>query len=177
MEENVVLTIPDIIRPGQTVALDLEGFVNTELQMDLYVGAERIFLQPRLDGSDGWATTWKVPDGQPLGQTIYQVWATSFFSEVRVISQGLVDVLPSLVLQQKSGAEVRLEQVDKAIDRLVRSGIQSYTLAGNNTTRMSLEQLRRERQEIVRAVNRERQAAGLPLVDGTEPAFQARAIN
>lgn len=170
--------LPPVIRPSETVSVVVPGFQDDTISLTLYVAGETVNLGQRADNND-WETTWFTPVTLPLGRHVWQVWRLDFTAASSMELTGEIQVLPSVAVkpQQKSGAEVRLEQVDKAIDRLVKSGVQSYTLAGNTTTRMSIEQLRRERQFIVQEVNRERQTAGLPLIDGTQPAFQPRAAN
>ena len=112
-----------------------------------------------------------------LAEWNYQVWLlwgpADKPTRRKLSSRGVFDVAPTLdigdnqLIETKSRSELRLQEVEKAIDELVSGRTSQYTISGNSTVMLSLGQLRKERLYLQDLVNRERRAKGLALLPGT----------
>lgn len=124
------------------------------------------------------AKDYTVPDTLVLGNYNYQIWSnkgrakTCCFNGSFQIVAGLTNRNENLEVPDellKTSLETRLEEVEKAIHNIVKSGVQSYTLSGNSNSRVALNELRKERNYLKTQVNLERCERGLPYLRGTQP--------
>lgn len=117
-------------------------------------------------GSDKWTAMLAIPSDAATGEYQWQLWgddkieASGTFS----IAQGFTD---DTTESEKTPNEQRLEQVQKAIDRLMTTGVAAYGISGSYTTRLSLNHLNQEKFRLQDLVNRERRSRGLPYLPGT----------
>lgn len=117
-----------------------------------------------------------VSDSLVLGEYNYQIWSNKgrvknccFNGTIQIVAgllnrNGEPNVPDELA---KTSLEMRLEEVENAIQNIVKSGVQSFTLSGNSNTRVALTELRKERNYLKTQVNIERRERGLPYLRGT----------
>lgn len=121
---------------------------------------------------------YQVPEQLALGEYNWQIWSnkgrtkTPCFNGTFQIVAGLQTRTSDPTTRDekiRTSLEIRLDEVENAIRNIVKSGAQSYSLAGNQTVRVALNELRTERQWLMYQVNLERRERGLPFIRGTVP--------
>lgn len=130
----------------------------------------------RMADSDRWIGTLNIPKDQAIGEYQYQVW-----SDEGVVVSGVFSVVAGFsadgVTNTQTPNEQRLAAVQKAIDRLMATGIKAYGISGSFTTRMGLSELYKERYRLTNLVNMERRDKGLPFLRGTTPAHTTQFLD
>lgn len=171
-----VRTIPKTVFQGEVTPVSLPALDNEDSALLSVVprsGASRtpvILALTRMASS--WTGMLTLPKTAQLGWWDWQIWADDDQGAPRHRAAGSFHLGPtfdSLDAIEETPAEAKLRQVEKAIEEMIASGTQSYTLSGDTTTMLSLGQLRRERLYLRDLVNRERRAKGLPYLEGTLP--------
>lgn len=118
----------------------------------------------------------KLKKDASIGEWRYQIWVTKN-SKKKLNSSGVFNVAPTLdiqpgdIVQTKSYAEVRLDEVEEQIRNITRSGVSQSTVGGNTFSNLTLNQLRKERLHWGNIVNKERRAKGLAYLPGTHPSY------
>ena len=122
-----------------------------------------------------------IPELLALGRYEYQLISNIPRVGKSCCGNGTFTVLPNLANRQSnpeeqdtgylSDAERKLRAIEKAIYDRALHARNSYTISGDSTQLMSVNLMYKERNRLWTVVNKERMAAGRPLLPGTEPAI------
>lgn len=150
-----------------------------------YVFTQTITLRRKAGGGQIFAGNLELNPSYPLGDWNYQVWtnqgrnkrccfngtftlAASFDANTALVVFNDDGTVTNATAETQTVAERQLQVIEDKIHNLLATGVQSFTLSGNSTTRVSLQGLYRERHRLFETVNRERRARGLPFLPGTQ---------
>lgn len=113
-----------------------------------------------------------VADDLALGEWRYQIWTNLGRKKVCCFN-GQFTIAPSLANQTANAEQLQsdneryLAQLEASFREDMLTGAASWTIAGNTTTRYSLNQKRREIDRVRELVNLEREEQGRPPLFGT----------
>lgn len=115
--------------------------------------------------------SYTVAEDLAIGEWRYQIWTNLGRRKVCCFN-GEFSVAPSLVNQTdstqiQSDNERYLAQLEASYREDILTGAVSWTIAGNTTTKYSLNQKRREIDRVRELVNLEREEQGRPPLFGT----------
>lgn len=173
--------LPTLVHSGESNPVEVDVGDGSYSAVGMYLsfdsGTNRFIVNQPLTKDTTETKKWKgnlvVPVDKPTGFWNYQIWKTYTGGAKEVQVQGTIKVVESFEsldpdnLPAKTPNEVQLENVEKTIANMIKDGAQSYTITGNNTQRITLGQLRKERWYLMNLVNLEREAAGRDYLPGT----------
>ena len=154
----------------QSAAIDLEFELNGDATLGVFVamnGNTKYSVTLSEDNAK-WKGTLSIPANAPLGDYTYQVWSDDKLerSGAFTVAAGFRD--DGVTALPKSPNEQRLDAVNKSIAKMQDTGTKAYGISGSFTTRISLQDLHKERYRLSALVNKERKAKGLPPLEGSE---------
>lgn len=161
-----MINIPSTLYQGASIEIEYEPDEPiSSLVLFALFGSSKISVT-LTESSGVWSGTLMVPADAAIGEYQYQLWAGS-----KNLGAGIFSVAPGYTAattkQSKTPNEERLDQVQKAIDRLMQTGVSAYGVSGSFTTRLTLSDLNKEKFRLQDLVNRERRAKGMPYLEGT----------
>lgn len=171
--------IAPVVYQGAMISLEYElDFDATELNFYALQGEIKLVPYPVKLTKDmvpnKYTKMLSIPDDAALGEYTYQLWSTVTVDDVdtnkKLETSGTFTVAAGFASGDpidKSPNEKRLENVQKAIDNLMSTGVAAYGISGSYTTRLSLNHLNAEKFRLQNLVNIERRNKGLPYLQGT----------
>lgn len=161
--QNAAVLIETEQEDADDVAVSLVNKGNTEAVFRQETFTENVATPNK------WTATVTLPKTFPLGECEYHLWVDDVHKDSGTFT--VVEGFDIDAANAKSPNEKRLEEVQKSIDKMIKTGIGAFGISGDFTTRVPLAQLKAERWHLQNLVNIERQNKGLPPLPGSKPHY------